>query len=289
MMDAIAVTLSRMHSLYRGFPRHLLDTGVYLALFSLIVGLVSHVLVAIVAWNLEHIPFPEYDVDLSSYLWNATQMDYHETTQAFGILVIALFATCLLYQPELLRSKTGFRIWISSFPKKAAQHFLFGWMLLFVLHLIFYAPPFNTLQELDVDFAASERRYQLMEWFNLFSNTVIHYAVYPIALWLIERQAQASSLGSTRERGLLYLTVLVLAIGLRSIYNTFYYLVAAVLAPPLLIPFGSSALATVIGLIILLASLSIAIPALMILFVTPVEFFRSTKPVEAAKMEDDGV
>jgi hypothetical protein len=251
--------------------------------------MVSHVLVAIVAWNLEHIPYPEYDVDLSSYLWNATQMDYNETTRAFGIVVIALFATCLLYQPDLLRSKASFRIWISSFPKQAAQHFLFGWMLLFILHLIFYATPFNTLQELDVDFAASEKRYQLMEWFNLFSNTVIHYAVYPIALWVIERQAKASSLGSIRERGLLYLTVIVLAIGLRSIYNTFYFLVVAVLAPPLLIPFGSSALATVIGLIILIVSLAIAIPALMIMFVAPVEFFRSPKPLETARVEDDGV
>jgi hypothetical protein len=98
-------------------------------------------------------------------------------------------------------------------------------------------------------------------------------------MWVIERQARASSEDPIKQRGALYLTVTVLAIGIGSIYDTFYFLVHDVLAPPVLIPFGSSALAVVISHIILLASLSIVIPALMIMFVAPVEFFRSKQPL----------
>ncbi len=289
MIDAIAATLSRMYALYRGYPRHLLDTGVYLALAASIIGFMSHVLVAIVAWHFDHIPYPEIYGDLSSYLWDGTQMHHNAPTQAFGILTIALFASGLLYQPDLLLGNASFRERISGFPKHAVRPFLIGWMVLFALHLILYEPPFDTLQELDSGGDAWEKKSMLMEWFNLFSGQLVYYAVFPVSLWVIERQARASSEVPIKQRGALYLTVTVLAMGIGSIYDTFYFLVHNVLAPPVLIPFGSSALAIVISHIILLASLSIVIPALMIMFVAPVEFFRSKQPLGTPPLKEDGI
>lgn len=280
MFDAFAATLFRAHSLYRNYPRHLFDTGAYLGLFAIFLGTASFALLATVAWHLGRVPHQIGYSELGDHILEGTMTHHNFPAEGFGALLIALFASGVLRDRSLLYARVGIGGLFKHVPARSFRNFLIVWVLLFLIHLALYKAPFDPLS-IGTDSAiwqpqglGESKMIRLMEWGNVLANTVARYAAYPLALGILDwnKDQPVMALRRTQLRDLLF-TVLLLAFCFQSLYGSFWYLIDTVIAPPLLIPFGSEALAIAISITLQLALIAYVIPFLTLLFATPMEHY----------------
>lgn len=280
MLDLIKATLHRIYLLYRDFPKKLFELSVYVALSSIVLGLVSGLILAWVVWKLEYLPLHYLGDDFSEFVFVGMFWDGFQRVASFGLLAYGLFAVRMRSFGERSIAEHSFSSIWAGITAKNWSTFLITWLILFILHLVFFKSPFdssgNELGHVPLSWTDDEMgtstAAQYAAWTNELVKLLLGYLPYGLVLYLLLADLNVPLTPQTlRSHAKVIGALVLIGFGLGAFFNESYYYLTTYIYPPLSIPFEASALSGVFRFMVTLLLTAYTLPGVVICLLGPLD------------------